>query len=210
MRSAVRRSSRSRLISPAPSAPTPLPAIDAGVRTFVRGPQVARAPPRRLTAALLQSHHSSVRRLRRSKRALASSGELPWLVSLSSSPSLCGASDCCRPPWPTTLPSAALKIAPLGRAATPEGRQRRWRLSDDHQYGHRARSPDRRIERCLIAQFEIHSMKMDNGVMKMRLVTGGLEIKPGRTVKLRPSGYHVMFVGLKKPLDKGRALRRNA
>ena len=36
---------------------------------------------------------------------------------------------------------------------------------------------------------------MDNGVMKMRPVAGGLEIKPGQTVKLKPGGYHIMFVG---------------
>jgi copper(I)-binding protein len=51
--------------------------------------------------------------------------------------------------------------------------------------------------------FEIHSMTMDNGVMKMRPVTGGLEIKPGQTVELKPGGYHVMFVGLKHGLRQG-------
>ena len=46
-------------------------------------------------------------------------------------------------------------------------------------------------------------MKMDNGVMKMRPVAGGLEIKPGQTVKLDPGGYHVMFMGLKQQLKEG-------
>ena len=52
-------------------------------------------------------------------------------------------------------------------------------------------------------RFEVHQMKMENGVMKMRPVEGGLEIKPGQTVKLDPSGYHVMFTGLKRQLKKG-------
>ena len=52
-------------------------------------------------------------------------------------------------------------------------------------------------------QFEVHEMKMDNGVMKMRAVAGGLEIKPGQTVKLDPGGYHIMFVGLKEQLKQG-------
>jgi copper(I)-binding protein len=52
-------------------------------------------------------------------------------------------------------------------------------------------------------RFEIHEMKMDGSVMKMRPVAGGLDIKPGQTVTLDPSGYHVMFVGLKKQLLKG-------
>ena len=51
--------------------------------------------------------------------------------------------------------------------------------------------------------FEVHEMKMDGGVMKMRPVAGGIEIKPGQTVKLDPSGYHVMFVGLKEQLKQG-------
>jgi copper(I)-binding protein len=53
------------------------------------------------------------------------------------------------------------------------------------------------------AKFEVHEMAMDNGVMRMRPVKGGLEIKPGETVTLKPQGFHVMFVGLKKPLKQG-------
>ena len=53
------------------------------------------------------------------------------------------------------------------------------------------------------AKFEVHEMSMDNGVMKMRPVQGGLEIKPGQTVELKPQGLHIMFVGLKKPLKQG-------
>jgi len=53
------------------------------------------------------------------------------------------------------------------------------------------------------AAFEVHEMSMNNGVMKMRPVKGGLEIKPGETVELKPQGLHIMFVGLKKPLAQG-------
>jgi hypothetical protein len=53
------------------------------------------------------------------------------------------------------------------------------------------------------AKFEVHEMSMDNGVMKMRPLKDGLEIKPGETVELKPQGLHVMFVGLKKPLQQG-------
>lgn len=52
-------------------------------------------------------------------------------------------------------------------------------------------------------RFELHKMTMDNGVMKMRPLRNGLEIKPGQTVTLKPGGYHVMLVGLRKPLVKG-------
>jgi copper(I)-binding protein len=50
---------------------------------------------------------------------------------------------------------------------------------------------------------EVHEMKMDNGVMKMRMMANGLEIKPGQTVTLKPGGYHLMFTGMKQPLKKG-------
>jgi len=45
------------------------------------------------------------------------------------------------------------------------------------------------------SRFEIHEMSMEKGVMKMREVTSGVEIKPGQTVRFEPSGYHIMFVG---------------
>ncbi|RTL54521.1 MAG: copper chaperone PCu(A)C [Bradyrhizobiaceae bacterium] len=50
---------------------------------------------------------------------------------------------------------------------------------------------------------EIHEMSMDGGVMKMRPLPNGIEIKPGDTVKLAPDGNHLMFVGLKAPLKEG-------
>ncbi len=52
-------------------------------------------------------------------------------------------------------------------------------------------------------KLEVHEMKMENGVMKMRPIQGGLEIKPGETVELKPGSFHVMFVGLKEPLKAG-------
>ena len=53
------------------------------------------------------------------------------------------------------------------------------------------------------AKCRIHDMTMSNGVMKMRPVEGGLEIKPGQTVTLKPGGYHLMLEGLKAPLKAG-------
>jgi periplasmic copper chaperone A len=53
------------------------------------------------------------------------------------------------------------------------------------------------------AGLEIHEMKMDGGVMRMREVKEGLEIPAHGSVKLAPGGYHLMFTGLKRPLVKG-------
>lgn len=46
---------------------------------------------------------------------------------------------------------------------------------------------------------ELHATEMNNGMMKMRRVDN-LQIKPGEAVELKPGGYHVMLMGLKKPI----------
>jgi copper(I)-binding protein len=53
------------------------------------------------------------------------------------------------------------------------------------------------------AECQLHSMTMDKGVMKMSPVEGGLEIKAGETVTLKPSSMHLMFLNLKHPLEQG-------
>ena len=50
---------------------------------------------------------------------------------------------------------------------------------------------------------EIHEMKMEQGIAKMRPLERGLEIKPGASAKLEPGGYHLMFKNLKRPLKAG-------
>jgi len=49
---------------------------------------------------------------------------------------------------------------------------------------------------------EIHEMKMDNGVMKMRAVEA-LPLPAGQPVALKPGSYHVMLMGLKAPIKAG-------
>ena len=49
---------------------------------------------------------------------------------------------------------------------------------------------------------EVHEMKMDGDVMKMRAVQGGLDLPAGNAVELKPGGYHVMLMDLKAPLAK--------
>jgi copper(I)-binding protein len=46
---------------------------------------------------------------------------------------------------------------------------------------------------------EIHSMKMENNVMKMRMLES-LSLTAGKPFKLEPGGYHLMLFDLKKPL----------
>jgi len=55
------------------------------------------------------------------------------------------------------------------------------------------------------AKVQIHEMKVVNGVMQMREVAGGLAIPAGGSVTLKPGSYHVMLMGLKKPLVAGQS-----
>ncbi len=70
-------------------------------------------------------------------------------------------------------------------------------------------APDRLIggSAAVAGRFEVHQMIMDQGVAKMRPVEGGLEIKPGDTVELKPGSFHVMFMELKQPLEKGQKIK---
>ena len=47
---------------------------------------------------------------------------------------------------------------------------------------------------------EIHEMKMEKDVMKMAALPNGLDLPSGKTVELKPGGYHVMLMDLKAPL----------
>jgi periplasmic copper chaperone A len=57
------------------------------------------------------------------------------------------------------------------------------------------------------ATVQVHEMKMTDGVMQMREITGGLEIPAHNSVALAPNGDHLMFVGLKHPLAKGETVK---
>jgi periplasmic copper chaperone A len=50
---------------------------------------------------------------------------------------------------------------------------------------------------------EVHEMAMVSGVMRMRELDAGIEIKPGETVELKPGGYHLMFMDMTAPLVPG-------
>ena len=58
----------------------------------------------------------------------------------------------------------------------------------------------------LASKVEVHEMRLDGDVMRMKPVEGGLEIKPGATVELKPGGLHLMFMDLKEPLKEGQTV----
>ena len=67
-------------------------------------------------------------------------------------------------------------------------------------------APDRLVSGSspVAGKFELHEMSMSGGVAKMRELTNGLDIKPGETIELKPGGNHIMLVGLKQPLERGK------
>ena len=54
----------------------------------------------------------------------------------------------------------------------------------------------------LTPSVEVHEMAMEDGVMKMREVPA-VELPAGKTVELKPGGYHVMLMDLKQPVTEG-------
>lgn len=52
---------------------------------------------------------------------------------------------------------------------------------------------------------EIHEMAMDKGIMRMRPASG-VNLPAGGTVELKPGGYHVMLMDLKKQLKEGESV----
>ena len=59
-----------------------------------------------------------------------------------------------------------------------------------------------KIESPAAGTVEIHSMTMNDGVMKMRRLEE-LPLSGGESVKLAPGGFHLMLFDLAKPLQAG-------
>lgn len=55
----------------------------------------------------------------------------------------------------------------------------------------------------LAERVEIHSMEMENDVMKMRKLEDGLVVPAGETVELAPGGIHLMLIGLTEGVEEG-------
>jgi periplasmic copper chaperone A len=55
---------------------------------------------------------------------------------------------------------------------------------------------------------EVHETRqMDNGMMTMQPVQGGLEIPPNGSVTLKPGGYHIMMMNLRQDLIPGQTIK---
>ena len=53
-----------------------------------------------------------------------------------------------------------------------------------------------------VARVEVHEMKMDGDVMRMRELKS-VDLPKGKIVSLQPGGFHLMLMNVKKPLVAG-------
>lgn len=69
--------------------------------------------------------------------------------------------------------------------------------------------PDRlvKVTSDVSGMIQLHEMKVEDGVMKMNEIPGGIEVAPGATVELKPGGLHVMFMGIKAPFKEGETVK---
>ena len=58
-------------------------------------------------------------------------------------------------------------------------------------------------ESDLSQRVELHEMRMDGGMMRMRELTDGLPVPARGKVVLAPGGYHLMFIKPKRVLVEG-------
>jgi periplasmic copper chaperone A len=96
----------------------------------------------------------------------------------------------------------ALSIGhPWTRATAPSAQVAAGYLTIEN----RGSGPDRLLSAAFSGSnvVEVHEMAVEGGVMRMRELPKGLEIKPGQKVELKPGGYHLMFIGLKAGLKEG-------
>ena len=62
-----------------------------------------------------------------------------------------------------------------------------------------------RVDAPFAGHTEVHEIKMDGDVAKMRPLQSGLKIPAGESVNLAPGGLHIMFMDLQHPLKEGNA-----
>lgn len=61
------------------------------------------------------------------------------------------------------------------------------------------------VSSVAVPRVELHEMKMDGEVMRMREV-GTLALPAGKPVKLEPGGYHIMLMNLDRAIAAGEAV----
>jgi hypothetical protein len=53
------------------------------------------------------------------------------------------------------------------------------------------------------AEVQIHTVQLENGMMRMRELPAGIAVPAGSRVELKPGSLHIMFIRLTQPLKAG-------
>jgi periplasmic copper chaperone A len=91
-------------------------------------------------------------------------------------------------------------MAPWVRASVPGQVNGAGYVQIDNQ----AKQGDRLVSASAsgVNRVELHTIITENGVAKMREVTG-IDVPARGSVKLSPGGFHIMFLGLSEPFKAG-------
>jgi copper(I)-binding protein len=119
---------------------------------------------------------------------------------------LVAAAFCGGPAWAHDYTVGAIKIGHPWARATPKGA----RIAAGYMtLTNTGTEPDRLVagSAAVSSTLELHEMKVENGIMKMRALAKGLEIKPGESVELKPDSFHAMLIDLKHPLVLGEKVK---
>lgn len=63
------------------------------------------------------------------------------------------------------------------------------------------------VDPAVAGMAQIHETVAEGATMKMQEVKGGIVVPAGGTLELKPGGYHVMLMNVKKPLNAGDSLK---
>src|SRR5947209_3499926 len=113
--------------------------------------------------------------------------------------------DIARAQAPTPVKAGALQIEMPWLRATPGGAKV---AAGYLRVTNTGSEPDRLLSASmpLAGRGEVHEMSMQGGVMRMRQLAQGLIIEPGKSVELKPGGYHLMFLDMKGALKPGESV----
>lgn len=62
------------------------------------------------------------------------------------------------------------------------------------------------VESEAAGSVEMHEMRHDGGMMRMRELADGIPLPAGATVSLAPGGHHLMFIGPVEPVRAGQTV----
>lgn len=112
------------------------------------------------------------------------------------------AASACGPAPDAATPAADVVVVDAWMRATPAGAPVAGGYLTLRNIG---RAPDRlsSVHSPAAREVQIHEVRYEGGIARMRRLTDGLALAPGSTVALKPGGAHLMFLDPVRPLAEG-------